>query len=289
VGLTLATQGLVLTLLSMKDDLVYEWDSVDWESDDAFFAFMDRLGVAGLAYTLIGIAVTLTNVDLESLAFLLMTVFLVFTGIQGFSEEHDASWRRGLGGYGAIFTAFLFANSLEDNLFGAIGYVLMGMVALGFGFLFMQRMNEEDAIYVEETVTPPPADGEPPVEEVQELDEEDEEEKVAEVSDASATGGDPEPDEAPDETPEEEANDLNEEQVEDDLAMFAEEGEGDAAADTAASGLLETGQGFSLRLPADAVENILATLKTTPHDGYRPVVAFGPNGQIMLTFEDMKA
>jgi hypothetical protein len=71
--------------------------------------------------------------------------------------------------------------------------------------------------------------------------------------------------------------------------MFAEEGEGDAAADTAASGLLETGQGFSLRLPADAVENILATLKTTPHDGYRPVVAFGPNGQIMLTFEDMKA
>jgi hypothetical protein len=86
-----------------------------------------------------------------------------------------------------------------------------------------------------------------------------------------------------------EADDLKEEQVEDDFAMFAEEGEDDAAVDTAASGLLETGQGFSLRLPADAVDNILATLKTTPHDGYRPVVAFGPSGQIMLTFEDMKA
>jgi hypothetical protein len=281
VGLTLATQGLLLTLLSMKDDLVYEWDSVDWESDEAFFAFMDRLGIAGLAYTLIGIAVTLTNVDLESLAYLLMTVFLVFTGIQGFSEEHDARWRRGLGGYGAIFTAFLFANSLEDNLFGAIGFVLMGMVALGFGFLFMQRMNEEDAIYVEEAVTSPSVDGKPPMDEVQEPGEE----EVAEVSDASATG-----EEGPEseETPEEVADDLNEEHAEDDLVMFAEERENEAAVD-ASRGLLETGQGFSLRLPPDAVDNILATLKTTPHHGYRPVVAFGPSGQIMLTFEDLKA
>jgi hypothetical protein len=121
------------------------------------------------------------------------------------------------------------------------------------------------------------------------------------VSDASATGeDDPEPDEAPDEapdktpdeapdkTPEVEADDLKEEQGEDDLALFAEELEKDDAVDPA-RGLLETGQGFSLRLPADAVDNILATLKTTPHDGYRPVVAFGPSGQIMLTFEDMKA
>ncbi|MGB1233423.1 MAG: hypothetical protein ACPHF0_04560, partial [Poseidonia sp.] len=51
------------------------------------------------------------------------------------------------------------------------------------------------------------------------------------------------------------------------------------------SGLLDTGEGFALRLPKDAVDNILASLETTPHDGYVPVVAFGPNGQIMLTFE----
>ena len=52
------------------------------------------------------------------------------------------------------------------------------------------------------------------------------------------------------------------------------------------SGLLETGEGFAVRLPKDAVNNIIATLQTTPHDGYVPVVAFGPGGQIMLTFED---
>ncbi len=49
-------------------------------------------------------------------------------------------------------------------------------------------------------------------------------------------------------------------------------------------GLLDTGEGFALRLPKDAVDNILASLENTPHDGYVPVVAFGPNGQIMLTF-----
>ena len=51
------------------------------------------------------------------------------------------------------------------------------------------------------------------------------------------------------------------------------------------SGLLDTGEGFALRLPKDAVQNILSSLEATPHDGFVPVVAFGPNGQIMLTFE----
>ena len=55
------------------------------------------------------------------------------------------------------------------------------------------------------------------------------------------------------------------------------------------SGLLDTGEGFALRLPKDAVDNILASLDSTPHDGYVPVVAFGPNGQIMLTFESDKS
>ena len=51
------------------------------------------------------------------------------------------------------------------------------------------------------------------------------------------------------------------------------------------SGLLDTGEGFALRLPKDAVQNILSSLEQTPHEGHVPVVAFGPNGQIMLTFE----
>ena len=150
-GLTLAVQGIFLTLLSAKDDLIYDYESFDWDTDAAFFAYMDRLGISGVLYSIIGLFIMFDSLNLESMAYLLTTVYLVILGIQGFSEEADARWRRGVGGYGSILTAFLFANSLDSDLFSAIATVMSGMVALGFGFLFMQRMNEDDGIY-EETV-----------------------------------------------------------------------------------------------------------------------------------------
>ena len=287
-GVSLALQGIVLTLLSTKDDTVYDWKSLSWASDDDFFAFMDRLGIAGLTYTMVGVFVALNNINLESVAYLLMTVYLVIIGIQGFSEENDARWRRGLGGYGATATAFLFANSLESSLFGAIGFVLMGMVALGFGFLFMQRMNEEDGIFVESTPTS--------MESAEEgLDEAEGEADEDEALARSTT------DESNDEPTELNANEEEGEADSTELPEVAEEevqedNESSSAPATKTaprnevkqthSGLLDTGEGFSLRLPSDSVDKIIATLKATPHQGYLPVVAFTPNGQIMLTFEE---
>ena len=139
---------------------------------------MDRLGVSGALYTIIGLFVTFDSVNLDSIAYLLTTVYLVVIGIQGFSDEADARWRRGVGGYGSILTAFLFANSLESDIYNAIGIVMTGMVALGFGFLFMQRMNEEDGIYEStEYEAPQPFDGGPDrVPAMVDLDDEDAEE-----------------------------------------------------------------------------------------------------------------
>ena len=289
-GLTLAVQGILLTLLSANDDIVYDYDALKWSSDEAFFAFMDRLGVSGALYTIIGFFITFDSVNLESVAYLLTTVYLVVIGIQGFSEEADARWRRGVGGYGSILTAFLFAESLNSDLYNAIGIVMTGMVALGFGFLFMQRMNEEDGIYeaVEHHVAGPANEGqrEPPA--MVDLDEEEaQEEDDLEFEEFEEL---------------EEEEDLEIELVDDTEA--AEEVEEDLPEPVVAekaqekprvqekpkpqkkhSGLLDTGEGFALRLPRDAVDNILASLDSTPHEGYVPVVAFGPNGQIMLTFE----
>ena len=268
-GMVLAVQGITLTLLSVKDDLVYDWESISWESDDAFFAFMDRLGIAGVSYSIIGIFIALNNVDLESIAYLLMTVYLIIIGVQGFSEENDARWRRGLGGYGAILTSFLFAGSLDNTLFSAVGFVLMGLISLGFGFLFMQRMNEEDSIYKQAATevpaprqTQPPQQPEPAAQQPATEEEEDDEVVVLEE--------------------EEEA----EEEVDEEVEEIEPEQVPEAKPAPSHSGLLSTGEGFALRLPKDAVNNIISTLETTPHDGYVPVVAFGPTGQIMLTFED---
>ena len=327
-GLTLAVQGLLLTLLSARDDMVYDYKALKWDSDESFFAFMDRLGVSGALYTIIGLFVAFDSVNLESIAYLLTTVYLVVVGIQGFSDEADARWRRGVGGYGSILTAFLFANSLNSELYYAIGIVLTGMVALGFGFLFMQRMNDEDGIYdtggelpavqggagagivspmaerggsdevneaehehdelerelaeldepvgeEDEVETPLPATEEDIDTMMEELDEpsEDEEDETEDVlAELDELLAEDEPVENPVEEPEK------------DVAK-AEATPAKPKPSKAHSGLLDTGEGFSLRLPKDAVQNIIDSLDATPHEGYVPVVAFGPNGQIMLTFE----
>ncbi|MBH34038.1 MAG: hypothetical protein CMB74_01135 [Euryarchaeota archaeon] len=304
-GMTLAVQGLLLSLLSARDDMVYDYKALKWDSDESFFAFMDRLGVSGALYTIIGLFVAFDSVNLESIAYLLTTVYLVVIGIQGFSDEADARWRRGVGGYGSILTAFLFANSLESDIYNAIGIVLTGMVALGFSFLFMQRMNEEDGIYEMAEYEDPGStdDGPKNIPAMVDLDAgvEDEEDDELEAELAALDLEEEEDDadlEVLDEAVEEEDD------LEIDLVDDAEDEEEETASEPvvdqkveetkpvqapkpkkAHSGLLDTGEGFALRLPKDAVQNILSSLEQTPHEGYVPVVAFGPNGQIMLTFE----
>ena len=63
------------------------------------------------------------------------------------------------------------------------------------------------------------------------------------------------------------------------------ESEPEPEPEPAHSGLLMTKEGFAVRLPADSVNNIIKSLEKTPHDGFLPVVAFSPSGQIVLNFE----
>ncbi|MBL6806202.1 MAG: hypothetical protein ISQ54_01905 [Candidatus Poseidonia sp.] len=299
-GAILAIHGIMFTLLSNKDDLIYDWENIEWESDREFFAYMDRLGLVGTAYTLIGVFMCLVPVDLTSIAYLITTMYLVFIGIQGFSEELDARWRRGIGGYGSILTSFLFTTTLENDLFNAVGIVMMGLLALGFGFLFMQRMNENDGIYVEEAHDEPPlmsektAGGEAPPEEemdepepvlattakvVEEPVEEVEDKALRQTRDEDRSIEETSADEDEFDWAEEEAE-VSEEPKKESEPELRQEPEAPSH-----SGLLDTGEGFAVRLPSDAVTNIMRSIEQTPHEGYVPVVAFGPSGQIMLNFE----
>ena len=163
---------------------------------------------------------------------------------------------------------------------------MMGLLALGFGFLFMQRMNENDGIYVEGDVPHQPMTPEattggeaPPVEEMAEpepvlattakaVEEPVEETEVDDVEDTSA---------------DEDEFDWAEEDVQE--KTKAEPQPEPKPQGPSHSGLLDTGEGFAVRLPSDAVTNIIQSIEQTPHEGYLPVVAFGPTGQIMLNFE----
>jgi hypothetical protein len=48
---------------------------------------------------------------------------------------------------------------------------------------------------------------------------------------------------------------------------------------------VQTRHGFEIELPPNMFENIMTSIDLTPHDGFKPVVSFGPRGEIMLNFE----
>ncbi|MGY8698155.1 MAG: hypothetical protein ACKVHC_00460, partial [Candidatus Poseidoniales archaeon] len=45
---------------------------------------------------------------------------------------------------------------------------------------------------------------------------------------------------------------------------------------------VETSQGFDIRFPPGKLEDILRSIDTTPHEGYKPVIGFNSNGQIVI-------
>jgi len=48
---------------------------------------------------------------------------------------------------------------------------------------------------------------------------------------------------------------------------------------------VQTQHGFEIELPDDMFNTILASIDSTPHEGFKPVVAFGPRGEVILNFE----
>ena len=67
-------------------------------------------------------------------------------GVQGFQEKYDARWRRAIGGFGSIISGIIFAASINDDLFGAIAFIFVGLLAFGYAALWTQRTGSEKAI-----------------------------------------------------------------------------------------------------------------------------------------------
>ena len=115
VGLLLLVEGIGLTIASIKTDAVYDYPGFDWESDDSFFEFLDQIGLMGVATTIIGIFMVFNNTGLDTLAFALTTLVLIGVGIQGYSPDFEARWRRVVGGYGSIVCTFITALTLDPE------------------------------------------------------------------------------------------------------------------------------------------------------------------------------
>lgn len=278
-------EGAVMIYLSSKTDRIYDSKVFEWKSDEEFFGFIEYMGFSGVVAALTGIIYAFGE-DQTNLAFFLTATILTALAITGFDEtQAEVRWRRGLGVFGSVFTLFLLYLRLgdtDDILFENLTLVIIGLLALGYGFLYMQRRSMFD---VQDVVIPQVFGN--VVSEVREIIEDDEEDI----------------EEGDDDIQEHEIK-TESSSVEDEDNINAEEMEvlelGEALeeeldeivkpignATTENIGYIETLEGFDVRLPKESIEQITRTIAMTPHEGFKPVVRVNMLGQIVLDFEPL--
>ena len=122
----------------------------EWESDEEFFSFVEYMGFAGVISALTGVIYALGE-EQTKLALFITTALLTALAITGFDSKHShVRWRRALGVYGSMITLIVLFNQIDDTIFKSLTIVLMGLLALGYGFIYQQRRHTIDVRDTEE-------------------------------------------------------------------------------------------------------------------------------------------
>lgn len=278
VGSIMAIEGFVLIYFSTQNDKVYEWQTFEWDSDNDFLDFIDYLGMGGLFTSIAGLWYAFEGTDIASFSWLIITIVFTMVAVQGFSKENDARWRRGFGGFGSLLTAFIFANSLDSDIFQALGYVFLGILGFGYGAMFSQRIGDEGEIYLSDetsqVVAPQVTNEVAAVQEPKQGGLLQTSEKMIDDKQQSAS-------------PTVEATKAVKTIPKAKTAPTKATVPAPVMAQTTPvnAGLIETAEGFAIRLPPDVLLNIMNSIRNTPHQGFKPVLGFSPTGQVMLNFE----
>ena len=295
IGGIFFVEGAVMIYLSSKTDRIYDSKIFTWKDDNEFFTFIEYMGFSGVVAALTGVIYAFGQ-DQTEIAFFLTAAILTALAITGFDEtQAQVRWRRGLGVFGSVLTMFslyLHLDGSGDVLFRSLTLVLTGLLALGYGFMYMQRrsmFDVQDVVIPQvfgNTVVP-----QRPVPEAVMDEEEDEDDMEEDV--------------------EEENDDIQEHEIKTESMSVEEKGSTDAEemellklgqeleeeldeivkpigkATTNNIGYIETAEGFDVRLPKESIEQITRTIAMTPHEGFKPVVRVNMLGQIVLDFEPL--
>ena len=292
IGGIFFVEGAIMIYLSSKTDRIYDSKIFTWKDDDEFFTFIEYMGFSGVVAALTGVIYAFGQ-DQTEIAFFLTAAILTALAITGFDEtQAQVRWRRGLGVFGSVLTMFslyMYLDASDDVLFRSLTLVLTGLLALGYGFMYMQRRSMFD---VQDVVIPQVFGNtvrpQRPVPEAVVDDEDDMEEDVEEENDDIQ-----EHEIKTESTTVEEKGSTNAEEME--LLKLGEELEEElneivkpiGNATTNNIGYIETAEGFDVRLPKESIEQITRTIAMTPHEGFKPVVRVNMLGQIVLDFEPL--
>ena len=288
-GIILMLNGLFMTYLATKTEVVWGWSTFDWEDETEYFSWIDRVGISAIAYFLSGITLIMLDNEVWSVLWTIWAVYLIGIAIQGFRDETETPWRRGFGSFGSLLSLFMLSLSIDTNLFRYVIWMLIGIVAFGFGILYMNRMGEESSLYQEEVgkvqdaIIPPiqtlPENNIPAIKETQDQEveqkseqEDQSEEEFYEEFDKLLDEIDPEQEEAQEETKSAPIKQTKS------LEKAIPIDEKPSTAMPASQAL------FDVQLDPQVLSIIQQRIATTPHAGYRPVVQVMKNGNVNLIF-----
>lgn len=282
IGLILVTGGMWMTYLASKSEIVWSWSIFEWDDETEYFAWIDRVGMIAIAYFLIGAAWLIgvaewSNNAEEITLFSIWAVYLIGIAIQGFRDETETPWRRGIGSFGSLFSIFMLSLAIDTEIFRYMLWMLLGIVAFGFGILYMNRLGEGTMIFEEQQVAQMPQVAIPQVKPVLETIEE----PVQETKQEETAVIDDEFDAELEQTLDEIENPVEPEVKKLPTAKPVVTSQKEEFIMPAPV----TQTLFDIKLDPSVFAVIQQRISMTPHIGFRPVVNVMKNGNINLTFE----
>ena len=193
-------------------------------------------------------------------------------------DSRHTNAESGIDWSGSIIMTFATANTLSfvSETIVNIGYMFGAIVTIGWIFMSSSRLGDSNDLYtpevgvstenivvVESELQPEPT----PVESIEEGVEENVKEDIEEINEEEEDEIEPE---------DEQAVETTQEPVEAELEI---------PPPVLMKERVQTQHGFEIELPDDMFNTILASIGSTPHEGFKPVVAFGPRGEVILNFE----
>ncbi len=278
IGLVLMSNGLLMTAMATKTELAWDWKALEWENEDEYFSWIDRVGIAAIGYFLIGISWIMGAANLDSSLWVVWTIYLAGIAIQGFRDETETPWRRGFGSFGSLISLFMLSLSIDTELFRYVIWMLVGIVAFGFGILYMNRMGESSTLFEGEAVIAQPA-----VQVAEAVIEQPSDEPQPQVEDEEFED---ELEQAFEEIESEEAEQVEEEITEPKETTIPEPVKQiPKATQVPTKEIFDGSNPYDIRLDPSVIATIHQKIASTPHLGFRPVVNVMKNGNISLDFE----
>ena len=142
--------GIFLTIIASKTDIAWNWNIFDWIDEIEYYGWIDRSGQLGIVYFLSGISWAIGNTELDQLMWAVWAAFLSGIAVQGFRDETETPWRRGIGAFGSMFALFMLSFTFDTDLYTNVTWMFMGVVALGFGFAYFSRLGEISTLFTED-------------------------------------------------------------------------------------------------------------------------------------------